>query len=121
MAIYKGFSTKNWRANRSFSVTDIEAVKIDLLNHIFTIKGERVHMPNFGTSIPLLTFEQNDEITRDIIHRDLTDVFEYDPRVQLIALNIMTLPDNNAIIAIADLHYLEFNVTEPLRIEIESQ
>lgn len=121
MALYKGFSTRNWRKNRSFAITDIDLVKEDLLNHIFTIKGERVHMPNFGTRIPLLTFEQNDEITRDIIETDLREVFEYDPRVELVALNVMSLPDNNAIIAIADLYYLEFNVTEPLRIEIASQ
>lgn len=121
MATYKGFSTKNWKKNRTFAVSDFEAVKEDLLNHIFTIKGERAHMPNFGTRIPLLTFEPNDEITRSIIDEDLRTVFDYDPRVQLIALNIMSLPDNNAMIAIADLLYLEFNVTDVLRIEVQSQ
>lgn len=121
MAIYKGFSTRSWRKNRSFNVIDVDLVKEDLLNHIFTTPGERPFMPDFGTRIPLLTFEPNDEITKDIIDTDLRAVFEYDPRVQLLALNIMALPDNNAIIAIADLFFVEFNITEPLRIEIQSQ
>ena len=78
-------------------------------------------MPNFGTRIPTLAFEPNDERTRKIVEDDLTTVFDYDPRVKLIALNVLTLPDNNAIIAMADLLYLEFNVTDVLRIEVKTQ
>jgi len=119
--IYKGFSTANWIKNKTFALNNIELVKQDLLNHIFTIKGERVMMPNFGTRIPTLAFEPNDERTRKIVEDDLTTVFDYDPRVKLIALNVLTLPDNNAIIAMADLLYLEFNVTDVLRIEVKTQ
>ena len=115
---YKGFSTAKWIENKSLSLTNIELVKQDLMNHIFTIKGERVQMPSFGTRIPMLTFEQNDEITRAIIEEDLKMVFDYDPRVKLISLNVINLPDNNAIVALADLFYLEFNVTDTLRIEV---
>lgn len=118
--IYKGFSTRNWIKNKTFSLTNIELVKRDLLNHIYTIKGDRVEMPNFGTRIPVLTFEPNDENTRRVIEEDLTAVFDYDPRVKLISLNVLSLPDNNAIIALADLLYIEFNVTDVLRIEVPS-
>jgi phage baseplate assembly protein W len=114
--LYKGFSTVN-----RFGITDIELVKRDLLNHIYTIKGERVMMPNFGTRIPTLTFEPNDEYTKQIIEEDLTEVFNYDPRVQLISLVVLPLPDNNAIVALADLLYLEFNVQDVLHIEVKSQ
>lgn len=117
-AIYKGFSTVNWISNKTVALTNIDLVKQDLLNHIWTIKGERVMMPNFGTRIPVIPFEQNDDITRQIITDDLTAVFNYDPRVKLLSLNIMSLPSNNAIIAIADLLYVEFNVTSTLHIEI---
>lgn len=119
--LYLGFSTNNWKARRTFSLTDIDLVKRDLLNHIYTIKGERVMMPNFGTRIPMLAFEPNDEETRKIIEDDLTEVFTYDPRVELISLNVVSLPDNNAIIAMADLLYIEFNVRDELRIEVRSQ
>lgn len=119
--IYKGFSTANWLKNKTFALNNIELVKQDLLNHIYTVKGERVMMPNFGTRIPILTFEPNDEETRKVIEDDLTEVFNYDPRVKLISLNVLTLPDNNAILALADLLYVEFNVTDVLRIEVTSQ
>jgi hypothetical protein len=51
----------------------------------------------------------------------LRTVFNYDPRVELISLNVMSLPDNNAIIAVADLLYKEFNVRDELRIEVATQ
>ena len=119
--LYKGFSTKDWRSRRTFSLSNLEIVKRDLLNHIYTIKGERVMMPNFGTRIPLITFEPNDENTRKIIEEDLTFVFNYDPRVKLISLNVISLPDNNAIIAVADLLYVELDIREELHIEVVTQ
>lgn len=117
-ALYKGFSSQDWNVRRQFALSDIEVVKRDLMNHIFTIKGERVMMPDFGTRIPLLVFEQNDEATKTIIETDLREVFNYDPRVKLIDLQILTLNDNNAILALADLLYVEFNVRDVLRIEM---
>lgn len=121
MAVYKGFSTANWVKNKTFVLTDIELVKQDLLNHIFTIRGERVNMPAFGTRIPLMAFEPNDEKTRAIIEQDLREVFDYDPRVNLISLKVLTLPDNNAIIALADLFYVELDVQDVLQIEVKTQ
>lgn len=119
--IYRGFSFAGWKSRNSFRLYDIELVKRDLLNHIYTIKGEHRYMPNFGTRIPLLTFEQLDQETIDIVETDLNEVFKYDPRVQLISLSVNALPDNNAILAMADLLYVEFNVRDVLHIEIPSQ
>lgn len=78
-------------------------------------------MPNFGTRIPVLTFEPNDNYTKSVIEEDLREVFEYDPRVKLISLNVISLPDNNAILAMADLLYVEFNVTDVLNIEVATK
>lgn len=118
MTIYKGFSTKDWGTHRTFNLTDIDLVKRDLMIHIFTIKGERVMMPNFGTRISMLAFEPNDEDTRSAIESDLTDVFNYDPRVELMGLEVLCLPDNNAIVALADLLYVEFNIRDTLQIDV---
>lgn len=117
-AAYRGFSSANWIKNKTFILTDFELVKQDLLNHIYTIPGERVYMPSFGTRISLMAFEPNDERTRTIIEQDLKKVIEYDPRVKLMSINVVSLPDNNAIIALVDVLYVEFNVTEVLRIEV---
>lgn len=118
---YKGFSSANWGRNKSFLLTNIDIVKRDLLNHIWTTKGERVMMPNFGTRIPTLAFEQNDEITRSVVEQDLKEVFNYDPRVKLLNLTVSNLPNNNAIVAIATLLYVEFDVQDNLRIEVPTQ
>ena len=120
-AIYRGFSSAKWNTSRTFGLSNIELVKQDLLNHIYTLKGERLMMPNFGTRIPMLTFEPNDEETRRIVEDDLRSVFAYDPRVSLISLSVLNLPDNNAIIAFADLLYVEFNVRDVLNIEVKSK
>jgi phage baseplate assembly protein W len=77
-------------------------------------------MPSFGTRIPTLVFEPNDAEVRNIIREDLTKVFEYDPRVKLQNLKVLSLPDNNAIVAIATLFYIELNVAGDLRIEVYS-
>jgi phage baseplate assembly protein W len=120
-ATYRGFSTQAWLdTGFRFSTSNIETVKRDLLNHIYTIKGERLMMPNFGTRIPLMVFEPNDERTRAAIEADLREVINYDPRVKLVAISVVSLPDNNAILALADLYYIEFKVTDTLRIEIST-
>ncbi len=119
-ALYRGFSTGFHYDNptNGFMTADMETVKRDLLNHIWTIRGERVMFPTFGTSIPLLAFEPLDENTIKVVEDDLREVFAYDPRVELIDLAVTALPDNNAIYALADLRYKELNVTETLRLEI---
>ena len=118
-ALYRGFSTQYHLDNRGkgFLTTNFETVKRDLLNHIYTIKGERVMQPGFGTRIPLLAFEPLDEGTLQIVREDLTEVFGYDPRVQLLGLSVTALPDNSAIVAMADLRYLELDVRETLKLD----
>jgi phage baseplate assembly protein W len=116
--IYKGFSSRNWSKNKTFTLTNIDLVKQDLMNHIYTAKGERPMMPDFGTRIPMMAFEPNDTITQNIIREDLTTVFNYDPRVKVISLNIMSIPSNNMIIALADLLYVQFGVQQILNIEV---
>jgi phage baseplate assembly protein W len=107
------------RKNNTFSLNNIELVKRDLLNHIYTQPGDRVSMPKWGTRIPLMIFEQNDEITRRIVYDDLKMVAEYDPRVRLIDLKVVSIRDNNAIVAFMDLLYVEFNVQDTLHIEVQ--
>lgn len=116
---YRGFSTASYLADRSkgFMVTNQECVKQDILNHIYTIPGERVHQPDFGTRIPLLAFEPLDQKTLEIVRTDLRKVIDYDPRVQLIDMTVQAAPDNNMIIAYVDLLYIELNVTETLKLD----
>lgn len=116
---YKGFSTASFESDKkSFSVVNKEIVKRDILNHIFTQKGERVMMPKFGTRIPSLAFEPIDTITMDIIKEDLTEVIKYDPRVSLLGLQILPLSDNNTILAYVTIKYVETGDIDTLNIEV---
>ena len=108
--LYHGFSSANWLANKKLGVANFHTVKSDLMNHIFTPIGSRLMMPSFGTRIPLMCFEPNDEQTRQIIYDDINTVIEYDPRVKLIALEV--------IVAFCDVNYIEFKVTDTLHIDV---
>jgi phage baseplate assembly protein W len=122
LPLYRGFSTANYLLDKKkgFSLTNQELVKQDLLNHIYTIPGERVHQPDFGTRIPLLAFEPLDQKTMAIVTEDLKKVFEYDPRVRLIDMAVNAVPDHNAIVAFIDVEYLELNVTETIKLEFKT-
>lgn len=109
----------NFLANRTMLVTNAESVKRDLLNHIYTVPGERPHLPTFGTRIPMLAFEPLDQQTISIVREDLTKVVNYDPRVKLIDMSISALPDQNMIAAFVDLLYIELNVQETLHLEFQ--
>jgi phage baseplate assembly protein W len=116
--LYRGYSSHEYQAKKTFSVTDVELVKLDLLNHIYTRRGERVMMSGFGTRIPDLPFEPMDEITLSILEEDLRTVFQFDPRVQLLQLNINPSYDTNTVTASARLLYIELNVVGNLDIHI---
>jgi phage baseplate assembly protein W len=116
-SIYRGFSTASGDPSKGFLLTDVELVKQDLLNHIYTLPGERPMLPDFGTRITLLTFEPLDKDTISVVETDLRKVFDYDPRVEVLSLSVKALPDNNTIVAFADLRYIELNVTETLHLE----
>ncbi|PPD55726.1 MAG: hypothetical protein CTY12_00270 [Methylotenera sp.] len=118
LGLYRGYSTYEYQRNKTFKLTDIELVKMDLLNHIYTRKGERVMMPNFGTRIPDLAFEPLDQLTLDILEEDLRTVIAFDPRVRLLNLTIIPYYDNNAVIASARLLYIELNITGNLDLNI---
>lgn len=121
-AFYKGITFRGFDENKSFRRTEVELVKQDLLNHIFTRRGERIMMPTFGTRIPDLLMEPMDNTSLFIIRNDLLEVFNYDPRVNLRELRIDPLFEERAVIAIAELDYLELRFTDSfdIRLEFES-
>jgi len=118
-ALYRGFSSFEYESTGDFKITDLNLVKLDLLNHIFTRRGERVMMPSFGTSIPDLTFEPLDDELVDELYEELIAVFEYDPRVELLDLNIVPNEDENRVTANAKLFYIELNLVDVLDLNIQ--
>lgn len=85
--LYIGFSTIN-SISPPYNLYDIELVKQDLLNAFNTVKGERVMLPNFGTNITNYLFDPLDELSKDAILEDATNVINNEPRVELETINL---------------------------------
>lgn len=117
--LYRGFSSFEFENTGSFKINDIELIKLDLLNHIFTRRGERVMMPTFGTIIPDLIFEPLDEETIDQLESELRLVFDYDPRVELLDLVVTPDVDGNAVTAAARILCIELDTVELMNLNIE--
>lgn len=118
--LYHGFSSAQYLSTKqTFALTEIAVVKRDLLNHIFTRRGERLMMPTFGTTIPDLIFEPIIDDTINQVRAQLEMVFNYDPRVQVLAMDVLAVPDSNSIIASAVLQYLELDAVDRFDLHIE--
>lgn len=115
---YRGFSSYAYQRSKSFKVTDAELVKFDLLNHIFTRRGERVHMPMFGTRIPDLAFEPLDGLTISILEEDLRDVINFDPRVELLEMRTTPNYDDHVVVVAIRLAYIELGLVDNFDLNI---
>ena len=116
--IYRGLSFRNFSKNKSIKLYDIELVKKDILNNIFTRRGERVKMFMYGTRIPDLVFEPLDEVALNVIEEDLRSVVASEPRVSLVDLRIVPLFDRSVVICSLVLYYLELDFTDTLSVNI---
>lgn len=119
MALYKGISFLRYEYDKSLRLDDIQLVKNDIYNHIFTRKGERVKMPAFGSIISDVVFEPLDTLTLLKIEDDLTNIFNYDPRVELLELNIFPIYEKSTVYVSALLRYIELNLEERFDLNIE--
>jgi len=64
-------------------------VKNDLLQLLLTLPGERVMMPEFGTQLRAILFEQLDQVTIDILSVGILGAIgQYEPRIKVEGLQI---------------------------------
>lgn len=105
--------------NRTFRLTDINLVKQDLLNQIFTVKGERVMQPSFGSIIPNLIFEQFDEQVVSIVEEEITRIIRDDPRVEIVSLNVKPNYDTHTIVVSVTLNYIELDLIDNFDLNIQ--
>jgi len=117
--LYKGYSSFEFQSNKSLDIRDVSLVKLDILNHIFTVKGTRVMMPEFGSIIPVLAFEPLDEDLVDEVYSELLAVFDYDPRVELVNMSITPDFDTNSLYVNATLFYIELNKVDDFELNIQ--
>ncbi len=118
-ALYKGYSSFEFERVKEFSITDVELVKLDLLNHIFTRRGSRVMMPTFGTVVPDLVFEPLDAETTEILEDELRSVFDFDPRVEIVSFDLLVEEDLNQVTAEVQLFYIELDIIDDFELNIQ--
>lgn len=117
--LYKGFSTHEFVRRRTFRLTDIELVKMDLLNYIYTAVGSRLNMPRFGTLLPLLPFEQFDDELVQLVRSELKNAVDYDPRLEFISCTTDADIDAHSIVAQVVVRYIELNMTDTIYLNID--
>jgi len=116
--LYKGYSSFEYQAKKTFKIRDLELVKMDLLNHLFTKKGERVMMPTFGTEIPTMAFEPLDAETVSTVQEEVLRVINFDPRVELIDIQTNPDYDRNSLYVGAQVFYIELGLVDNLELNI---
>lgn len=114
--LFRGFSSIG-KTTPATEITDIDLVKRDLLNHFFTIKGERVMRPEFGSAIWNLLFEPFDGTTREAILSDVQNIIAQEPRVEL--QNIDILEFEHGLRLNVSLFYVPFNAFSTFEIEFD--
>ena len=108
---FTGFSTVG-KNGGPYTLTNIELVKRDLLNHFNTPMGSRVMRPDFGTRIYELLFDPFDDYTRNAIMEDVVRVIQTEPRVELVDLDVYA--DQQALTVLITLLFKPEAVTEDL-------
>ena len=113
---YRGISTVN-PDNDSYTLYDIGIIKQDLINHFHIRQGEKLENPEFGTIIWDLLYEPLTENLREAIARNVTDIINYDPRVQV---NSVVVDQYESGIQInCELIYLSYNISESMRFSFD--
>ena len=115
-ASFIGFSTVG-RIKPPYTLIDFDLVKVDLLNHFNTRKGERVMLPEFGTVIYDLLMDPLDDMTKDLLREDVIRIIKSDPRVEMVDLIITEL--EHVILLEVELLYLPNGVTETIAIQFD--
>jgi|TARA_B110000483_G_scaffold174176_1_gene206099 phage baseplate assembly protein W len=108
---YRGLSTVGKSVGNTVAY-DLELIKQDLINHLHIRQGEKLENPEFGTIVWDLLFEPLTESLKEAVAKNITEIVNYDPRVQV--ERIVVDEYEAGIIIECELTYLPYNITEQL-------
>ena len=115
--LFIGFSTQEMEGKRGWSVTDIDLIKRDLLNHFLTRRGERLMLPTFGTIIWDMLFEPFTDSVKATIIADVKRVVQSDSRVSLEGVNVST--SAHGIKVAIELKYIPYDSVGTFAVEFD--
>jgi phage baseplate assembly protein W len=112
---YRGISTV---ANvPGFALYDFALIKQDIINHFHIRQGEKLENPSFGTIIWDVLFEQLTDDLKTAIVDNVTEIANYDPRVQVQAVTVDEY--ENGILIELEVTYLPYNISEKMRLSFD--
>jgi phage baseplate assembly protein W len=105
MRVFKGYSTvgKEWG---NFKIYDIELAKRDLLNEIYTRKGERLMSPEYGCIVWDVLFDPLTDELVEVIRDDMLRIVSRDPRLALDTLDVTENVDQQTLTVKIILNYV---------------
>ena len=114
--VYRGFSTFNFnQRGDSMSITNIELIKRDILNAIFTPIGTVYKNRRYGTSVPNLLMKP---MMSDIVQqteREIKRAILNEPRIQLVSLtNDIDYENKSVTFEISFIYIEEPNIVQTL-------
>ena len=78
------------------TIYDVNVIKADLLQLILTNPGERVMMPEYGTALRVLLFDQNDPLIYDKIKAAINSAIAvWEPRIVVQDVSVTDANGNN--------------------------
>jgi len=112
---YRGISTV--ANSKNFNLYDIAIIKQDIINHFHIRQGEKLENPKFGTIIWDILFEPFTEDVKQAIIKNVTEIINYDPRVNVKDIIIDTY--ESGIQIDCSITYLPYSITETLLLRFD--
>lgn len=83
---------------------DVNAIKQSILNILFTARGERPFMYDFGGNLRRYLFENFDSTIARSIAAELTSALKkYETRVEVLSVTVQEQPDKNALVVLLEI------------------
>lgn len=103
-----------------FRFTNVNSVKKSLRNLILTDKYERLFRPDIGCGIRGMLFENMGEDSLIAIKDTIKEVIQkYEPRVSILEIQAIGVPDNNAVTVNIAFNVLNIPETQFIQMTIE--
>jgi phage baseplate assembly protein W len=118
MSLYRGFSTLEGKF-KSPRLVDEDLIKRDILNSFAIRKGEKVGVPEYGSSVLDLIMEPLTEEIKNLLIEEVATTIQLDPRVSLKQLVLDEF--ENGIQCQIELLFVKTNQVETLQINFNRQ
>lgn len=81
-----------------YSQSGVNQIKSDMLTLLLTNPGERVMLPEYGTPLRRMLFEQNDAIAAEQVRQMIINSIQiWEPRVAITQIEVSTTPDRTSL------------------------